>query len=89
MSEGGDPPRHGGSRGRGEGGDPPTTPTVGLPLQLKQPNVNWEGNVYENYKAFSERATILLHIMLSMMTQAKSLLFSVGQETRVSNCIRT
>ena len=21
---------------------------------------NWEGNVYENYKAFSERATILL-----------------------------
>ena len=27
--------------------------------------------------------------MLSMMTQAKSLLFSVGQETRVSNCIRT
>ena len=29
-------------------------------LQLKQPNFNWEGNVYENYKAFSERATILL-----------------------------
>ena len=27
--------------------------------------------------------------MLSMMTQAKSLLFSVGQETRVFNCIRT
>ena len=60
MAEGADPPRHGGGRGRGEGGDPPTTPTVGLPLQLKQPNFNWEGNVYENYKAFSERATILL-----------------------------
>ena len=27
---------------------------------MKQPNFNWEGNVYENYKAFSERATILL-----------------------------
>ena len=39
--------------------EPATTPTVGLPLQLKQPNFNWEGNVYENYKAFSERATIL------------------------------
>ena len=60
MAEGSDPPRHGAGRGRGEGGDPPTTPTVGLPLQLKQPNFNWEGNVYENYKAFSERATILL-----------------------------
>ena len=60
MAEGGDPPRDGAGRGRGEGGDPPTTPTVGLPLQLKQPNFNWEGNVYENYKAFSERATILL-----------------------------
>ena len=90
MAEGGDPPRYGAGRGRGEGGDPPTTPTVGLPLQLKQPNFNWEGNVYENYKAFSERATILLGgPMLSMMTQAKSLLFSVGQETTVSNCIRT
>ena len=44
----------------GEGGEPSTIPTVGLPLQLKQPNFNWEGNVYENYKAFSERATILL-----------------------------
>ena len=60
MAEGADPPRHGAGRGRGEGGDPPTTPTVGLPLQLKQPNFNWEGNVYENYKAFSERATTLL-----------------------------
>ena len=50
----------GGGRGRGEGWDPPTAPTVGLPLQLKQPNFNWEGNVYENYKSFSERATILL-----------------------------
>ena len=60
MAEGGDPPRHGAGRGRGEGGEPATTPTVGLPLQLKQPNFNWEGNVYENYKAFSERATILL-----------------------------
>ena len=60
MAEGGDPPRYGAGRGRGEGGDPPTTPTVGLPLQLKQPNFNWEGNVYENYKAFSERVTILL-----------------------------
>ena len=60
MAEGGDPPRHGAGRGRGEGGEPGTTPTVGLPLQLKQPNFNWEGNVYENYKAFSERATILL-----------------------------
>ena len=60
MADGGDPPRHGAGRGRGEGGDPPTTPTVGLPLQLKQPNFNWKGNVYENYKAFSERATILL-----------------------------
>ena len=90
MAEGGDPPRYGAGRGRGKGGDPPTTPTVGLPLQLKQPNFNWEGNVYENYKAFSERATILLgDSMLSMMTQAKSLLFSVGQETRVFNCIRT
>ena len=57
---------------------------------MKQPNFNWEGNVYENYKAFSERATILLgDPMLSMMTQAKSLLFSVGLETRVSNYIRT
>ena len=27
---------------------------------MKQRNFNWEGNVYENYKAFSERATILL-----------------------------
>ena len=36
MADGGDPPRHGAGRGRGEGGDPPTTPTVGLPLQLKQ-----------------------------------------------------
>ena len=27
--------------------------------------------------------------MLSMMTQAKSLLSSVGQETKVSNCIKT
>ena len=60
MADGGDPPRHGAGRGRGEGGEPSTTPTVGLPLQLKQPNFNWEGNVYENYKAFSERATILL-----------------------------
>ena len=85
MAEGGDPPRHGPGRGRGEGGEPATTPTVGLPLQLKQPNFNWEGNVYENYKAFSERATILLgDPMLSMMSQAKSLLFSVGQETKVS-----
>ena len=49
-----------GGRGRGEGGDPPVSPTVGLPLQLKQPSFNWDGNVYENYKAFSERATILL-----------------------------
>ena len=90
MAEGGDPPRHGAGRGRGEGGEPATTPTVGLPLQLKQPNFNWEGNVYENYKAFSERATILLgDPMLSMMTQAKSLLFSVGQETKVSNYIKT
>ena len=60
MAEGGDTPRDMAGRGRGEGGDLPTTPTVGLPLQLKQPNFNWEGNVYENYKAFSERATILL-----------------------------
>ena len=90
MAEGGDPPRHGAGRGRGEGGEPATTPTVGLPLQLKQPYFNWEGNVYENYKAFSERATILLgDPMLSMMTQAKSLLFSVGQETKVSNCTKT
>ena len=60
MSEGGDPPEHGRGRGRGDGGEPSTAPTVGLPLQLKQPNFNWEGNVYENYKTFSERATILL-----------------------------
>ena len=49
-----------GGRGRGEGGDPSIAATVGLPLQLKQPNFNWEGNVYENYQSFSERATILL-----------------------------
>ena len=32
MADGGDSPRHGGGRGRREGGDPPTVPTVGLPL---------------------------------------------------------
>ena len=42
-----------GGRGRGDGGDPPRAPTVGLPLQLKQPNFNWEGNVYENYKSYN------------------------------------
>ena len=49
-----------GGRGRGDGGDSPAAPTVGLPEQLKQSSFNCEGNVYENYKAFSERATILL-----------------------------
>ena len=44
----------------GDGWDPPAAPTVGLPLQLKQSSFNCEGNVYENYKAFSERVTILL-----------------------------
>ena len=60
MSDDDEPHRHVGDRGRGGGGDPPAAPTVGLPLQLKQPNFNWDGNVYENYKAFSERVTILL-----------------------------
>ena len=60
MAEGGDPGGHGRGRGRGEAGEGTAAPTVGLPLQLKQPNFNWEGNVYENYKTFSERATILL-----------------------------
>ena len=60
MSEGGDPGGHGRGRGRGDAGEAAPAPTVGLPLQLKQPNFNWEGNVYENYKTFSERATILL-----------------------------
>ena len=43
MAEGGDPPRHGTGRGRGEGGEPATTPTVGLPLQLKQPQFQLGG----------------------------------------------
>ena len=60
MSEGGDPAGHGRGRGRGDAGEGAAAPTVGLPLQLKQPNFNWEGNVYENYKTFSERASILL-----------------------------
>ena len=59
MADGGDPPRHLG-QGWWDGGDPTTIPTVGLPLQLQQPSFNWEGNLYENYKTFSERATILL-----------------------------
>ena len=79
-----------GGRGRGEGGAPPTAPTVGLSLQLKQPNFNWEGNVYKNYKSFSEKATILLgYPMLSMMIQARSLLFSVGLEIKDFNYTRT
>ena len=60
MADGGDPPRHGAGRGRGKVGIHPQPQLLRLPLQLKQPNFNWEGNVYENYKAFSERATILL-----------------------------
>ena len=42
---------------------------LGLPLQLKKSSFNCEGNAYENYKVFSERATILLgNPMLSVMT---------------------
>ena len=47
-----------GARDRGSVADPPA-PTVGLPLQVKLPSFNWDENVYENYKAFNERATIL------------------------------
>ena len=90
MAEGGDPPRHGAGRGRGEGGEPATTPTVGLPLQLKQPNFNWEGMYMKTTKHLVKGPPYYWgDPMLSMMTQAKSLLFSVGQETKVSNCIKT
>ena len=90
MAEGGDPPRHGAGRGRGEGGEPATTPTVGLPLQLKQPNFNWEGMYMKTTKHLVKGQPYYWgDPMLSMMIQAKSLLFSVGQETKVSNCIKT
>ena len=39
---------------------PETTPLADLPLHLKHPSLNWDGNLHENFKSFHLRASVLL-----------------------------
>ena len=39
---------------------PDTEPTTELQFHLKHPSLNWEGNLYDNFKSFEYCARVLL-----------------------------